>query len=369
MTAGLSLAVASSPLQLMNAMEWRARRSGGEADLVLLGDRAGGGGAVEALLARRPGLWRRVLRVSGRPRPAPYAPRLMRDAADALHRSALRRLAASLGGEAYGELAFGDYRNLSQRTLTERVPRVRLTLLDDGSITPQAARWRAGLPTPDPRRFTDGWFRTGLARAMLGDPPRFEPPQVTFFTIYGRLLDSVIRPDDRVEPHAFESFRSERRAGRGETVWLLGANHVEARIADPDRHVALVRDGVAALRREGLTGPIVYRPHRGENPDRASRLAAEAGLAFEPAALPIELAYLEAERRPAAVAVIASSAADTLAAIDPALPIYRFGLPQGYLRRQRDHILAVVRAHDAFNPRIHVVCPDAESPSEAPAAL
>lgn len=368
MVSGLGLAVASSPLQLMNAMEWRAHRPGEAADLVLLGDRAGGGGAVDALLARRPGLWRRVLRVSGRPRPTPYAPRLMRDLWDAAHRSALRRLAASLGGEAYGELAFGDYRNLSQRTLAELVPHVRLTLLDDGSITPQAARWRAGLPTPDPRRFTDRWFRTGLARAVLGDPPRLEPPQVTFFTIYGRLLEDVIRPDDRLERHAFESFRPERAAARSDAVWLLGANHVEARIADPERHVALVRDGVAALRAEGLTGPIVYRPHRGEDPDRASRLAAEAGCAFEPASLPIELAYLEVERRPAAVAVIASSAADTLAAIDATLPIYRFGLPEGYLRRQRDHILAVVRAHDAFNPRIHVVCPDAESQPEAPAA-
>ncbi|MFD1330829.1 hypothetical protein ACFQ4O_02325, partial [Methylopila musalis] len=296
-------------------------------------------------------------------------PRLMRDAADAAHRAALRRLAASLAPEGYAELAFGDYRNLSQRVLTELISHARLTLLDDGSITPQAGRWRGGLPTPDPKRFTDRWFRTGLARALLGDPPRTEPGALTFFTIYGRLLEGVIRPDDRIEPHAFESFRPPQDAPRGDAVWLLGANHVEARIADPERHVALVRGGVAALRREGLTGPIVYRPHRGEDPARAARLAVEAGCVFEPAALPIELAYLEAAARPAAVAVIASSAADTLAAVDPELPIYRFGLPEGYLRRQRDHILAVVGAHDAFNPRIHVVCPDAESVSEPFAAL
>ncbi|MET0313257.1 MAG: hypothetical protein ABW275_02575, partial [Hansschlegelia sp.] len=80
---------------------------------------------------------------------------------------------------------------------------------------------------------------------------------------------------------------------------------------------------------------------------------------------PAEIAYLSAAPRPALVAVIASSAADTLNVLDPGLEIVRLAPGETYLRRQRDHIGAVIAAHHAFNDRLRVVSPDAPPPGAA----
>ncbi|GLK81318.1 hypothetical protein [Methylopila turkensis] len=357
MPASADLVIVSSPLQYLNAVEWRRRRPDRAVDLVLLGDRAGGGAAIDLLMARAPSLWRSVRRCEGRPRSSRKAPKILRDAIDLQHRARLRRLAASLAGGGYAALAFGDYRNRSQRELVDRIAHAELTLLDDGSITPQAARCRAGEPTPDPSRFADRWLRTRLARALFGGDRPIDPPRLTFFTIYGALIEPTLRPGDRVERHAFESWRTDAPARSGDEVWLLGANHVEAGIACFETHRRLIVEGVAALRRVGFHGPVLYRPHRGEDRSAAEALARAAGARFEPSITPVELAYLDAPVKPAAVAVVASSAADTLSVIDPKLPIVRFALPEGYLKRQRDHILAVVRAHDAFIKRLRVIEP------------
>lgn len=341
----------------MNAVEWRRRRPDRPVDLVLVADRGGGGEAIELLLVRAPGLWRRVLRRSARPRARGWAPRFASDVADAVHRATLRRLARRLDPAGYDAVAFGDLRNLSQRAIVERVAHESLVLLDDGSVAPQAMRWRAGLPTPDPERFASRWFRTGPARLLFGDPPPASPKRVTFFTIYGSLPRGDRGTQDHVETHAFESWRPRAQAARGDAVWLLGSNHAAARIAAPEAYERLILGGVAALRAEGFAGPVTYRPHRNEDPAAVAALARRGGFALDVSPAPAELAYLDADPKPAAVAVVASSAADTLSVIDPELPIVRFALPEDYLRRHRDHILAVVSGHDAFNTRLRRLTP------------
>jgi hypothetical protein len=357
MTGPADLVVVSSPLQYMNAVEWRRRTAGRHADLVLIGDRAGGDAAIAELMLRDPGLWRAIHRHPGRPRLPRWLPASLRDAADAQHRAGLERLARSLSRPGYRRLVFGDYRNASQRALVAKIPHRDLILVDDGSVTPQVARFRAGrADTPEPERFRLNWFRTSVGRALFGDEKLADPDRLTFFTIYGRLIDRTLAPGDRILAHAFEGWRAAAGSrAPGDEIWLLGANHVEARIASAADYRRLILSGVAALRAEGFGGPILYRPHRGEDPAAARRLAAAAGLQLAPGTLPVEAVLLEAERRPAAVLVVASSAADTLAVIDPEVPIVRLDLPAGYLRRQRDHILAVVAAHDAFNPRLRVL--------------
>ncbi|MGA0532053.1 hypothetical protein [Hansschlegelia sp. KR7-227] len=361
MTGLADLVVVSSPLQYVNAAEWRRRRAGGVADLVLLGDRAGGAAAIDALIARDPSLWRRIVRHPGRPQGA--GPRMLRDAADLRHRRSLEALARELGER--DAVAFGDFRNVSHRALVASVRHRELVLLDDGSVAPQVAAARRDPATaPAPERFQPGWFRTALARAAFGERAPPDPPSLTFFTVYGSLIGPTMLSGDRLERHAYEGWRSRSAAApRGGDVWLLGSNHAEAGICSPDAYRALIVDGVAALRRAGHAGPVVYRPHRGERADRAQTLAREAGLTLGGGdGLPVEIAYLDAAVRPARVVVIASSAADTLSVIDPELPIARLALPDGYLRRQREHILAVVAGHDAFNPRLVVLKPAAASP-------
>lgn len=352
------LVVVSSPLQYVNAVEWR-RRSDGAADLVLIGDRAGGPRAVLDLVRRHRGLWGRVLSHPQRPALGKWAPRLVRDAADAGHRTSLERLGASLG--ARSRVVFGDYRNVSQRALVAAVRHDELVLVDDGSVAPQVAAARAG-EGPDDARFRPGWLRTPLGQAAFGERAPAAPKALAFFTIYGAPMERTLAPDDRIVGHAYDSWRAEApTARRGEDVWLLGSNHVDAGICAAEDYRALVLAGAAALRAERPGGRLVYRPHRGEDAARAAPLAAEAGAGFTPSGAPVEVAYLDAAERPAAVAVVASSAADTLGVIDPDLAILRFALPPGYLRAQREHILAVIAGHDAFNPRLRVLATDGEA--------
>ncbi|QZO00201.1 hypothetical protein [Chenggangzhangella methanolivorans] len=170
------LVAASSPLQYMNAVEWRASLGGGPCDLVLIGDRHGGCGKIDALM-RRHAPWRTVYRHGRRPRPARIVPRLVKDLLDAGHRAGLERLAARLAETRYARIAIGDYRNVSQRLLAARLSGADLTLLDDGSVTPQAAAFRADpASAPEPKQFDLAWFRTGLARRLFGDAALPSPP-------------------------------------------------------------------------------------------------------------------------------------------------------------------------------------------------
>lgn len=361
-TGAVDVVVVSSPLQYMNAVEWRLRGPERSADLVLLGDRGGGGNAIDLLLARRPDLWRTIARHPGRPKARRWAPAIVSDIADARHRASLRRLASRMSPKGYATLVFGDFRNRSQRELVDSIAHDRLVLLDDGSITPQTALWRAGGAVPDPGRFAAKWFRSALARKLFGEPPLVSPARLTLFTIYAELLKGSVAAGDRVEGHAFESWRTAFDA-RSDEVWLLGSNHVAARIADADVYRRLILRGVAALRGAGRTGVIVYRAHRDEDRMAAASLAEAAGLRLETSPAPAELAYMTAERKPAAVAVVASSAADTLSVIDPTLVLYRLELPDGYLERQAGHIRAVISVHDAFIPHLRLL--SATEPDDA----
>lgn len=361
MTADADLAVVSSPLQYMNAVEWRASRDGTACDLVLIGDRHGAGAMIE-LLMRRSAPWRRVIRHGRRPRPPRGVPRFARDLLDAAHRASLERLAAGLAGSSWRAAAFGDYRNVSQRLLIDRIKAQETVLLDDGSVTPQAASFRADpASAPEPGQFDLAWFRTKAARRLFGDPVLPEPGRLTFFTIYGRLLEDRLRASDLLAVHDYSFWRSAAaRARRGRAAWFLGADHAEAGICDRADYEALARGAAARLRAEGAD-PVVYRPHRGEDPRKAAEIARAGGMALGLSTAPVELDYLDAAERPATVAVVASSAADTLAVLDPELDLVRIAPPPAYLRKRGDHIRAVIAAHDVFNPGLRVIDLDRQS--------
>lgn len=353
--------IVSSPLQYMNAVEQR-RLQGGEADLVLIGDRHGAGATIDMLMARR-SPWRAVHRHGRRPRPARWIPKHARDASDALHRSGLERLARVLGPELRRQVVFGDYRNVSQRLLVSLLRSEETVLLDDGSVTPQAAAYRADpARAPEPAQFDLGWFRTGLARSLLGDEAPADPPRLTFFSIYAPVMRERLAASDRVVGHAYEAWRPHDPGRRGRAVWLLGSDHVEAKICTPEDYRSVIL-GAAAELGAGDGVEALYRPHRGESPDKAARIAAEAGLTLVRTGAPVELDYLDAAEKPALVAAIASSAIDTLAVLDPDLPLALIGTPDSYLRRRADHIRAVVEAHHAFNPRLKVINPASQSPN------
>jgi len=365
-SSGLDLAIVSSPLQYINAVEWRASVGQGPCDLVLIGDRHDGRARMQELM-RRHAPWREVFEIGRRPRPPRAVPRLFKDLLDVRHRAALDRLARRLGPRDYARVAFGDYRNVSQRLLVDRLGRDDVVLLDDGSVTPQAAAFRADPSTaPEPRQFDLGWFRTSLARRLFGDDPPPDPRAVTFFTIYGSVIADRIAPTDRIARNGYGFWRGRGRpARRAEVAWLIGADHGEAGICTPQDYRALVLAAARALRAEGR-GSIVYRPHRGQSESVAAALAHAAGMTFVGSTTPVELVYLEAAERPATVAVFASSAADTLAAIDPDLDIALVALPKTYLRKRGDHIRAVVATHSAFNPRLRLIQPnDADAKHES----
>lgn len=360
--AGADLAIVSSPLQYMNAVEWRAAEGGGPCDLVLIGDRHDSDDRI-AKLMRRHAPWRTVLRTGRRPRPPRAVPRFVKDLLDAAHRTGLERLARRLGQAGYRRVAFGDYRNVSHRLLVDRLTQGEAILLDDGSVTPQAAAFRADPGgAPEPGQFDLAWFRTPLARRLFGDEALPEPRSVVFFSIYGRLIGDRLAPGDRLLPNAYAVWgRAGEGAVRDTSAWLIGADHGEAGICAADDYRALVLKAGERLRAEGYD-PIVYRPHRGQSARTAAELADAAGMVVAPSTAPVELDYLDGAERPAAVVVFASSAADTLAALDPTLALARIALPPIYLRKRADHIRAVVAAHDAFNPELRVIDLDADGP-------
>lgn len=351
----VDLVIVSSPLQYLNAVEQRATDPDVPADLVLIGDRHGGGAVVEALMHSGP-CWRSVHRHGRRPRPPRYAPRVLRDLADAAHRSSLERLARRLSGTRYRTAVFGDYRNVSHRLLAARLAPDEFVLLDDGSVTPQAAAFRADRESaPEPRQFDLGWFRTRVARRAFGDPALPDPERLTYFTIYDRLLDGRLAPGDRLAPNRYAALRAKAASTpRGADIWFLGADHAEAGICSLQDYRGVVLGAAAALKAEGR-GPIVYRPHRGEGAAKAVELARASGMTLGVSTTPVESDYVRAVERPAMAVALASSAVDTLAVLDPELEIARVALPDGYLRKRGEHIRAVVRAHDAFNPRLRVI--------------
>lgn len=353
---GLDLVIVSSPLQYMNAIEHRFA-AGAPSDLVLIGDRHGNQEAIDRLMSRRSG-WREVHRHGRRPRPSKLTPLFVRDLLDAGHRASLERLAEKLAGRRYRRVAIGDYRNVSQRMLAANVAAREFVLLDDGSVTPQSAAFRADRGrAPEPRQFNLTWFRTALARKVFGENLPPEPPSVTFFTIYGPLLKDRLAPADRLTVNGYDTWReASAERPRGTAVWMLGSDHAEAGICTPESYRSLVLGAARSLRAAGH-GPLHYRPHRGENRDKAAALAQECGMSLGASSVPVELDYLDAGERPALVAAFASSAVDTLAILDPELDIARIALPEGYLRKRVEHIKAVVSAHDAFNSRLRVIEP------------
>lgn len=357
------LVIVSSPLQYMNAVEQR-RLEDREADLVLIGDRHGAGATVDILMARQ-APWRAVHRHGRRPRPARWVPKHARDALDALHRSGLKRLARRLGQAPRRQVVFGDYRNVSQRVLVSLMRAEETVLLDDGSVTPQAAAYRADPErAPEPGQFDLGWFRTAFARSMFGEYVPADPLRLTFFSIYEPVMRERLAEPDRVVGHAYDAWRRGGPGRRGRTIWLLGSDHAEAGICTFEDYRGVILRAAAKLRLEG-GAELLYRPHRGEAPDKVARIATEAGLAVVRTGAPIELDYLDAAEKPALVAAIASSALDTLAVLDPELDIARIGTPDGYLRRRADHIRAVVEAHHAFNPRLKVINPASRTSNRA----
>ncbi|WP_155904998.1 hypothetical protein [Methylopila sp. M107] len=355
-SGGGDLVIVSSPLQYMNAVEQRAAR-GRPADLVLIGDRHGTGATIDALMARQ-NPWETVHRHGRRPRPPRAVPRLVKDLLDARHRASLDRLASTFSGRRFGQVVFGDYRNVSQRLLVDRIAHDETVLLDDGSVTPQAAAWRADPSTaPEPGQFDLKMFRTALARRVFRERLPAAPLSVTYFTIYGSIIGGRTAPRDRMVENGYGAWRSGLATRRSASeTWLLGSNHAEAGICAAQDYVELMLGAVAALRLEGR-GPIVYRPHRGESDGKVRTLCEAGDMRLVRTGAPVELDYLDAAERPAAVVVTASSAADTLAVLDPELEIGRIALPQSYLRRRGDHIRAVVAVHDAFNPRLRVITP------------
>ncbi|PZQ18166.1 MAG: hypothetical protein DI565_05550 [Ancylobacter novellus] len=355
MAVDADLAVVSSPLQYMNAVEWRASRAGTACDLVLIGDRHGAGGMIDLLMRRR-APWRRVIRHGRRPRPPRAVPRFLRDLLDAAHRVSLERLAAVLAGAPRGAVAFGDYRNVSQRLIVDRIGAQETVLLDDGSVTPQAAAFRADpANAPEPRQFDLAWFRTAAARRLFGDPLLPEPERLTFFTIYGPLLEGRLRASDRLAQNDYSSWRAAAGdAPRGASAWLIGADHAEAGICAHADYRALALGAAQRLREEGRR-PVIYRPHRGEDVRKAAEIAEAGRMTLGVSTAPAELDYLDAAERPATVAVVASSVADTLAVLDPELDLARIAPPPAYLRKRADHIRAVIAAHDAFNQSLRVI--------------
>lgn len=250
----------------------------------------------------------------------------------------IERARSECGGIEY--VFIGDYRPLNFRHFIGAVPEARIFLLDDGSVTHQAVRFRKDRDSPHlyAKPFARPSWLTHVRSALSG--LRFaEPEKLGFFTCY----DFEPPRQDAVVTHDYAHFRhTYPKLEPSQEVWFLGANHIENNFTSKEKYFALLQRVREFYRSE----KVVYLPHRGED---QAKLEEVARLGFEVSSfdLPIEIVIGQSRRFPQVLAGVASSAIDNLSVIlRGRIQIHVFCVEDGYSPpEQWNHLKDVIDYH------------------------
>lgn len=232
----------------------------------------------------------------------------------------------------------GDFRARSFRYLGWKRPRAEVYLLDDGSITNQAVRFRNDPRDPALEKRAFPQKKQHQWKLRLAGIPFHAPERMTFFTSY------QLRPTrrDEIVAHSFERLARDMQSWqRLDEIWFIGSNHPENGISTTTDYLVLL----ARIRRFFEATPIRYFAHRGEDPAKLSELGL-MGFDVQQSELPLEVVIAERKVYPKVVGAIASSVVDNLAAIfGSRVAILLFLTEPHYYRRQKKHLQEIIRYH------------------------
>lgn len=338
---GASLFIITSPLQYLNALEARFHFKLRPEDCVLLvipsRDHERSRKQIAKLLETDQ--WSRVETVLGMPpERLVLRPRAKREYQFFAGARQFRRQAVGIL-RALGpvdSIFLGDWRARSFRFFAFQNPEAKVYLLDDGSITSQALRFRNDPRDPliEKRAFPE----SNSLKLRAAGVPFYDPERITFFTSYALPMP---RRDELVR-HEFPLLS--QNSGEWECldeVWFIGSNHPENNITTSDRYLGLM--GEIARFFEGER--VRYFAHRAEDKSKLRSLE-KLGFLVTHSELPLEMVIKEQKRYPKFAAAIASSVIDNLSAMLGArIGLLLFLAPRGYYRSRVKHLAEIVRYH------------------------
>lgn len=193
----------------------------------------------------------------------------------------------------------GEYRSELMRHAAHAFAPQHVVVLDDGIATIAVARYRRPSASV-PSGFFGSRGAKALAKRFLLGLRAGHPPHVTYFSAYEFDPGS----DDRVL-NDYSYLKSQMKAKRqGSSTWLLGQPLREGGFVSSSTYCTFV----AAFAR-AASGPVVYLPHRREDPTLVDALAERTGVDVVRPDAPIEFHLcFEAPEAPIRVASFFSSA-------------------------------------------------------------
>jgi hypothetical protein len=336
-----NLFVITSPLQYLNALEARRHYQidSASAVLVVIGQREGEESLRQVQRLLVGSVWGRIALPQGLPpKGLLKRPRFAREFQYYLGALKFRRQVDALLEETaeVERIFLGDWRARSFRYFLSRRPEAKAFLLDDGSVTSQAFRFRND--PRDPQIESKAFPDRNPKPLRLAGVPFYDPDQITFFTSYD--LPSARR--DNVERHSFESLKVQSDSWqRADEAWFIGSNHAENGIASEASYLSTM----AYVRSFFQKKDVRYFAHRGEAQEKLQKLEA-MGFVVTHSELPLEVVIREQKTYPRILGAIASSVVDNLAAILGArIAVFLFLAPGGYYRQRAKHLADIVHYH------------------------
>jgi|GEM_PF-2269101 len=334
------LFVITSPLQYLNALEARAyyQIAPSSAVLVIIPNRQGEESMRQLQQLLVGSVWGQTFFPQGLPPRGRWPSRALRHLQSFLGALKFRREVDALLARmpVVTRIFLGDWRARSFRYFLWKRPDAKVVLLDDGSVTSQAFRYRNDSRDPKveakafPERNPKPWLAAGV---------RFRNPQrITFFTSY----DLPTGRRDDIERHSFEALKADSASWiASDEVWFIGSNHAENGIASQQGYLAVL----LAVRHFFSDRRLRYFAHRGESEPKLQQLEI-LGFAVARSELPLEIVIRDQKTYPRAVGAIASSVIDNLAAILGAkVAVYLFIVPKGYYLQRAKHLADIVKYH------------------------
>lgn len=244
-------------------------------------------------------------------------------------------------------IVLGDYRPISFRlAMAEYLSaNTSVALVDDGSATRHAIRFRAG------NARSDEILRHIPNQLAPQDPFIYhEPESLTFFSIYDD--QQTIETDTFIYNDYYERLAARTDWTRTEDIWIIGANHAEANIA----HMEEYMQAVSSVRSWFPDRKVIYFPHRREDGDKLERLRGELDIQIHPTEFGIEQHALSTHTRPSSIIAFGSTVVDNFARlfrdcdtdICVAVPSESYFTDSG----RAEHVQSVIQDNILHNPGV-----------------
>jgi hypothetical protein len=352
-----NLVVVETPLQLLNAIEFREQAGLDDPILLVLLTPPGTPAIFDGML--RACRWRRVIFFSVATgmdltlAATPFHQRsFLHEQYLNLRRVALRwrldRFARRIGP--IGTLVIGNYLRGHKdyiRHLANVISHRTLVLVDDGTDTLRVSEERRRGPAPPKGGVRPLTWKRRIRRRWL-DLRSADAPALTYFSAF----DVGVSGDDALMPNDFRHLRSRAvEAERTDEVYFVGQPLASDGYLPFEAYHEILR----AIQAHFAPAPITYVAHPRESPEQLARLRAAA---FEIVhfSRPLECELVLAPRRPGRLAGLFSTALHNCALIfGPDLAITCFEIPVARLGKLRDEtagIYDVLRRHSRAHFRV-----------------